>query len=333
MKLTFEQYESHFRGLFKVIRSTQYTEAVTHRVWDAYEEQGIKKPDNFEDIVYGQQPFRTLFDDVVVFCREHYGLKGSQPVLLTGLTQEVTAYTLRTMDDRIVVVLDEFFHLLINTLCTTSLMRVYTKPTDDDALFLYKFSLNTLQTFFGSRTFSRDGDAYMKIIARDYEVAKWASYVELAIIVFIYCHEIAHQILGHTAERRYFAVLSSAGEHQVAYDHYSIKKEYEADAMGYEMFLSIVQDHRSLSYGAAHPAIDRMPLVFFELLELINYYKKHQLTYEISETTHPLPEKRKAALAQYESKCSDEGMEFHQAMTMGLRYFLLKMSEINRLAI
>lgn len=105
---------------------------------------------------------------------------------------------------------------------------------------------------------------------------------------FVICHEIAHIISGHLTETKQLSMAASVSEsvREQAVPHvytHSQVQEFEADYVGYQLYLQVIQDHPILS---AFNMTELFLTECFHIFHLMHLVESNIPTYQ-SVTTHP----------------------------------------------
>jgi hypothetical protein len=125
----------------------------------------------------------------------------------------------------------------------------------------------------------------LEIITEMDNSTRFASLMSRAMYSFLLCHEIAHIALNHNDE--------------------SWINEFNADALGYEIFSSAIRNRKNLKHLELFDGLARAPLALFELFDLINFFKSTILEINSVSSSHPNPLLRKAALLEQYNLGSD----------------------------
>ena len=316
-----EDYVRLIRSLSPTGGNSATAVRAANNAWDAWERAGVSRGADTSEIIANPDPvFLSYFDDIVLAN----ALDKSNIHYCYAKTGDLNAFACTTRNGDYVIVFDSEFQQFIHSIVITSIVCVYSKPTDAQVEFYFRYLLNEIATFKRFKHANRvTPDDFTAIITRDYDLTMVGSYCGSAIYAFIICHELSHNTMGHTRKHRMQAIAGHNGTAaSVSANDTSHIEEYEADSMGFQYYCEVVKQHSTLPNLRINTQFLSMPLVFFRLLEVV------EQLFPVSRTTHPAPASRHAKIqTQKEIAGMHEDTEFHDALLELLEGFASWCSE------
>lgn len=317
---TGKDYQQYLNNVFGTSKLNSKAIDLTKAIWGKWEEQGTSQPNNIEEIASDPlKTYREYYHDILTACSIENIEKDSVYFSLLPL-KNLNAYANTTTNQDKIIVFDEELLTFFTAFIIAVMVAVYTDTTDDEVDFFDNFILNRLDDFY-HRTKSRTNESNKKytqdftaIIERDYYFTQVGSYFSMAFTVFIICHELSHHILGHSVQKRMFAFPEGNGEAiNIPINNPSINEEFEADSHAYKLYLELIKNRDKIKVAQLTDAFNRAPLVFFELMDIVQTYAEYRSGKAHCSDSHPPPQQRKEQLIkQYESNLHDYGKEFYK---------------------
>ena len=317
---TGQDYLNHLNRIFGKSKTHPDALDLTLQTWKKWEKQGTSQPDNVREIVDDPlQTYRVYYQDILTAC--HIENISPDSVFFSLLPlRNLNAYANTTANKDKVIVFDEDLITFFTAFIIAVMVAVYTDTSDDEVEFFDNFILARLEDFDNrakSRTEESNKkytDDFMKIIERDYYFTQVGSYFSMAFTVFIICHELSHHILGHSTKKRVFAIPENNGESiEIPVNSPSIKEEFEADTHAYKLYLELIENRDKIEVAQLTDAFNRAPLVFFELMDIVQTYSENKTGQPYNSESHPHPQQRKERLInQYDSGLHHFGEEFYK---------------------
>jgi hypothetical protein len=153
----------------------------------------------------------------------------------------------------------------------------------------------------------------MEVIGKNEHSTKFACFMARAMYTYILCHEIAHAVINYKGEK-------------------SLQNEFDADALGYEIFYSLILNSDNLKHLEFFPGLRRAPIALFDIFDLIDYFKREILDNYTVDTSHPAPFLRKAALLeQFDFGDDEESFNLYLVIServSALKYYIYKNREV-----
>jgi len=317
---TGQDYLRYLEEVFGV--STPHPDALkfTKEAWNKWEKQGTSQPNNIQEIASDPlHTYRIYYQDILIACPIENIKPDSVYFSLLPL-KNLNAYANTTTNQDKVIVFDEDLITFFTAFIIAVMIAVYTDTTDLEVEFFDRFILARLEDFYSltkSRTEASNKqytEDFMKIIERDYYFTQVGSYFSMAFTVFIICHELSHHILGHSTKKRAFAIPENNGESiEIPINSPSIKEEFEADSYAYKLYLELIKNRDKIKVAQLTEAFNRAPLVFFELMDIVQTYAEYKTGQSFKSDSHPHPQQRKERLMnQYDSGLHHFGEEFYK---------------------
>ena len=317
---TGQDYLSYLTSVFGASKLNPEAVELTKATWEKWEKQGTSQPNNIQEIASDPlQTYRVYYQDILTACHIENINPDSVYFSLLPL-KNLNAYANTTLNQDKVIVFDEELITFFTAFIIAVIVAVYTDTSDDEVEFFDEFILNSLDDFF-SRTKSRTKDSnkkhtqdFMGIIERDYYFTQVGSYFSMAFTVFIICHELSHHILGHSTKKRVFAIPENNGESiEIPVNSPSINEEFEADTHAYKLYLELIENRDRIEVAQLSDAFNRAPLVFFELMDIVQTYSEYKTGESYRSDSHPHPQQRKERLIKkYDSGLHHYGEEFYK---------------------
>ena len=317
---TGKDYQQYLKNIFGTSKLHPKAIGLTKITWEKWEKQGTSQPNNIDEIASDPlKTYRVYYQDILTACSIENIEQGSVYFSLLPL-KNLNAYANTTINQDKVIVFDEELITFFTAFVIAVMVAVYTETTDDEVEFFDDFILDRLNDFY-LRTKSRTKESnkkhtqdFMDIIERDYYFTQVGSYFSMAFTVFIICHELSHHILGHSVEKRMFAFPDVNGESiNIPINNPSINEEFEADSHAYKLYLELIKNRDKIDVAQLTDAFNRAPLVFFELMDIVQTYAEYKTGQPYKSDSHPHPQQRKERLInQYESGLHHYGEEFYQ---------------------
>ncbi|TAN68129.1 MAG: hypothetical protein EPN17_09815 [Methylobacter sp.] len=283
---------------------------LANAAWDSWEKQGVSRGKDTDDVIH--QPhliFKKYYLDIV----KANNLKNKNVHFCLARTKELNAYANTTKNGDYVVVFDSELYTFINDVIITCIVCVYSHPSDDEVDFYFSHVYDLFLQFKGftiKKSSEEQGDDFVKIITKDYDLTMLGSYCGAAIYAFIICHELGHHILGHTKKGKVKkAIFSENTEVSIGFNKTSIEEEFEADEIGFHLYTNISKEYENLKDLKLNNQFISVPLIFFKLLEILNIIRKS------SGESHPEPNLRYMRLEQIKKTLNiEEDTEFYEAL-------------------
>lgn len=186
----------------------------------------------------------------------------------------------------------------------------------DEAIKVYKRHMVALIDIFVYRKKNSGLDkVILEAIGKNDHSTKFACFMGRAMYTYMLCHEVAHAVLQH--------------EERVDY-----QQEFDADALGYEIFYCLILNCNDLQYLEFFPGLRRAPLALFDIFDLVEYFKKEILEQCEEKTHHPFPYLRKAHLLDsFDFGDDEESFDLYLVISeqvSALKYYIYKHKEIMR---
>lgn len=183
----------------------------------------------------------------------------------------------------------------------------------------YKRALIAIIDIFACRCrYVRIDEIVLDVMTKNEHITKFACFMSRAMYTFLLCHEIAHIVKKHGN----------------VVDGNSIKNEFEADSVGYEIFNSLIKnadEHKHLEF---FPGLQRAPLALFEIFDLVDYFRKEILDDEAQDINHPPSYLRKAALLEgFDFGDDKESFDLYLVVServSSLKYYIYKNRDMMR---
>lgn len=309
------------------IRPSATSLRVTRDLWARYEKQGIAPPANVAEIVaHSHKIIRFMYESIIRFVADRSGFPHDAVSLFTAVDEGTySASVTITREDGIYIILDELLPLFLQSACTASIFAAFELPDDDE-----KAAANEPMTEAELITHSYDlfSDAISHFVRRSPlpvwqspereagllglleqspSFAVWGHRLADAAMAFILCHELAHFTEGH---------LDTTEPWERHRD-----QEFEADAVGFASFRALMNDDvLPLSLSISH--LDRAPIAFFRLLEVVHEIERRATGSPRTYTTHPPPSDRLShLLSSAEGDLSEHGHESDTALKRMITLF------------
>lgn len=155
----------------------------------------------------------------------------------------------------------------------------------------------------------------LEAIGKNDHSTEYACYMARAMYTYILCHEIAHVVLEHEEKRDY-------------------QQEFEADALGYEIFNWLILNSEELEYLEFFEGLRRAPLAVFDIFDLVEYFKNIILEEREANLYHPAPYLRKAHLLdKFDFGDDEESFNLYLVISeqvSALKYYIYKYKDTMR---
>lgn len=149
---------------------------------------------------------------------------------------------------------------------------------------------------------------YSRMALLDQDLGVLADGLATNVMAWGVYHECSHALLGHAGRQGRMALYGDAGQSEAPALHWQVEAEFEADQLGFELFLDLVgmrYDLRQLATGAQ---VDRAPISFFRLLDAVYRLRERIAGARPLANTHPVPLQRKQRLLdRHAGRLSAEG--------------------------
>lgn len=190
----------------------------------------------------------------------------------------------------------------------------YTEKDED--IKVYKRHMVALIDIFVCRKKNSGIDnVILEAIGKNDHSTKFACFMARAMYTYMLCHEVAHAALCH--------------EEKIDY-----QQEFDADALGYELFYCLILNWDELKYLEFFPGLRRAPLALFDIFDLVEYFKREILEESEENPYHPLPYLRKAHLLDsFDFGDDEESFNLYLVISeqvSALKYYIYKHKETMR---
>lgn len=304
--------------------------------WQTWENQGMSQPQNVIDVA--SDPFATYqayFDDILTAC-DLAEIDASLVYFSLIRIKNLNAYANTMPNTDRVIVFDENLISFFTAFIITAMVSVYSQSSKVDIKQLDDFIISNLSSFYHETTakIQQEKDTFasdfMQIIKRDYKLTEIGCYFSMAFTVFIICHELSHHILGHAEDKRLYMVKNTQGEQcSIPLNTPAHQEEFDADAYGYQLFLDLIEKVDQVQSAKLSQAFNRAPLIFFEIIDIVQLFAQQQGIHQQGSDTHPEAMERKKRLTEYyEERLHPDGIALYQGFmkfSKHIKGMLLKM--------
>lgn len=293
------------------------------KTWGEWARQGTSEPDNMEEVASDPYAiFCSYFDDIMKAC-EIKEISPERVYFALIRIKNLNAFANTLPNDDKVIVFDDNLIAFFTAFIITTMLAVYSDPTEQETKELEIFLLSTLNAFHDKEQSQEEyeiyADQFMKMIEKDYELTKIGCYFGMAFTVFVICHELSHHILGHAEEKeKYFvpqnnqAIDSQTETATVSFNTPAYQEEFEADDHGYQLFLELIDKVDQVESAKLSQAFNHSPLMFFEIIEVVDLFARYKGFKNQQSDTHPQPMVRKEyLLSRYKNKLHPDGDELY----------------------
>jgi len=309
----------HINSLYDTLYISERTNRYVLDAWATWEEQGQKKPVDLVDTINNPNKLLELYYRDILSVFKHTGnRKFIKPFFVFASIRNMNAHAVRADNNDLVIIMDLHLERFFIDFAITTMVCAYSKPNNLEIDYYYNHIIRSFGIFSDDPDkLSREADeSFLKILQKDYDLAEWGAYISRAMIFFILCHEISHHILGHTSKSENMPVYINSGNSQsIKYDQKSIIQEFEADEMGYEYYFKLIDNFGKLEWARVNDQLDRVPLLFFEILDFYHCFREIKENRKILHITHPSPKLRKDKLhKKYNSKMTENGVGIYEGL-------------------
>jgi hypothetical protein len=212
-----------------------------------------------------------------------------------------------------IIFADELMPIFLTNISCGAFYMSATNSQIQDKKRLNRLLVTIIDVFVCRHKDNAAADLFTVITENDHST-KFACFMQRAMYSFILCHEIAHIALQHSGS--------------------SLINEFDADALGYEIFYSTILNADNLKYLEFFISLRRAPLALFDILDVVKYYQRVILDKEDNDTSHPEPILRKAALLDQfdfgdDEECFNLYLVISERMT-ALKYYIYKYKDVMR---
>lgn len=294
--------EEYFNLLAQVYPSEMSKEGLNpvREIWDAFDKNGIKKPDNLASLYYNSTNYYyQAFDKLKPVIKEAH-LYESTRIGLFSLGH-FNACSETTENGDYVITIDQNFVGFFFSLFNALFVLAYGKTSEQERKNVIRFIEHQ---FRGRRDpdYVSDQAGYfhrfsIELVKRDYELSLWSGISVAATLLFILGHELGHHALGHTTTGKLH--FYNQQNQSLSVDTFTQQKELEADAYGYRLFLDrvLLPDVGNTPYIPVDFA--GMPLLMFRITHLANVFYKSQGLSELSKGEYPAEMERLSKLETF----------------------------------
>ena len=317
---TAEDFIAYLDDIYGRTITSRKTVSDVDETWNEWDAQGTSKPTNMEEVASAPyETFRSYFDDIMQAC-EVSEVDSDTVFFALIRIKNLNAFANTMPNADKVIVFDDNLIAFFTAFIITAMQAVYSDPTEQEAEELEGFLFSTLNTFHGKEQTQEENEAYvnqfMKIIQKDYKLTEIGSYFSMAFTVFIICHELSHHILGHAEDKRMYLVPKAKQknkESHIPFNTPAYKEEFEADEYGYKLFLELIDKVDQVESAKLSQAFNRAPLLFFEIIEIVQLFGRNKDFYQQKSDTHPDPmERKKYLLSLYDKQLDTNGEELYK---------------------
>ena len=211
--------------------------------------------------------------------------------------------------------------LMLSFLTEFSLFAFYismentAKAAKDDLRQYKRYMVAAIDIFACRKKNSGIDEVFLEVVGKNEHSAKFACFMSRAMYTFMLCHEVAHTVLNQSADS-------------------SFQSEFDADALGYELFYSLISNSDKLNYLEFFQGLCRAPLALFDIFDLVDYFKREILDEFVEDPKHPAPFLRKAALLdQFDFGDDEESFNLYLVLSeqvSSLKYYIHKYKDVMR---
>jgi len=210
-----------------------------------------------------------------------------------------------------IIFADELMLMFLNSFSCGAFYMSMKASTIKDRKALNRM-LVSLIDIFACRNKDNIAQDLLTIFTENDHSTKFACFMARAMYSFLLCHEIAHLALQHS--------------------NVSWENEFDADALGYEIFYSAILNHENLKHLEFFDSLRRAPLALFDILDTLEYFKSVIHDHKGSPLTHPEPSLRKAALLdQFDFGDNEECFNLYLVISeraAALKYYIHKYRDV-----
>ncbi len=332
---TAQEFIDDLNEIYGISAVNERTVMDVNETWDEWDQQGTSKPDNMQEVASDPYAiFRSYFDDIMQACEISEIPPESIYFSLTPIKNlNAFANTMPNADK--VIVFDNNLIAFFTAFIITTLLAVYSDPSAEETEELESFLFSTLNTFHQKEQSQQENEIYAKqfmtIIKRNYELTKIGSYFAMAFTIFVICHELSHHILGHSEEKRMYLTPQKNQETKAPSIHFNTpayQEEFQADEHGYKLFLELIEKVDQVESAKLSQAFNHAPLMFFEIIEIVQLFAHSKGVSPQESDTHPQPmERKKYLLSRYKKTLNSEGEELYTGFMGFIDYIKTQLTQ------
>jgi len=299
-------------------KSSNETIQLANNAWDEWEKQNVTKPKNTEEVITEHLDiFHKYHADIASVGDKLHGYDSGATTFFILPWNELNACAVTLLNGEKVILLDTRLISFLNELAILVVVSTCCSKSEKDVVFYENYFFKLLDNYLTKpkelNTRSSTND-FVSIIKKDYELTEMGAYCASAFLTYILCHEISHHILGHSEHKIEVSLLNMMeADDVIEINAPLINQEYEADMYGYDIFLEVIKKRSKLQTIKLSEEFDLMPLIFFELIDLLNTYALKQGMASHDAKTHPNPLDRKKRLKKHIDITGEvKGNEFYE---------------------
>lgn len=294
-------------------------------VWQAWEKQGVSKPSNnkdFDTAIHNPLDLtQQYFNDIIISSKNLRNYDPKKTIFHIFPWSEFNAAANTLIDDERVILFDSSLTSFFNAISIIIMQCVYSHPSAQQAEFYETMVLSEFDKFIHKKVPVSTKDRhqfatnFQKIVMQDYDLTYAGASCAVALDCFVLCHEIAHFVLEHSQKKHCLNYALSNGK-SVSFEIDSInqRQEFEADEYGYQLFLQLIENNQKTKRVKLSESYQLMPLIFFEIIDLVFAYARSKNINFYEKNTHPAPLERKEKLINFiDGKHHPFANEFYEA--------------------
>ena len=255
-----QKYKEYEKALFEHIKNNDFN-MFDKKLADARAEKGYfyMEQNFFSDLHFIAKKYIKDLPDMIFLPRRYFDFVTSREVI----------------DGKNIIIADELVNMFLTWFSCLAFYASMNTDEPKDKKALSRMFIGVIDTLV-CRNVDDCVDGMLEIVTKYDNSTKFACLMSRAMYSFNLCHEIAHVALGHSDNSRI--------------------NEFDADALGYEIFYSTILNHDILKHLEFFGGLRRAPLALFDILDVVEYYKLEILNQSSDYKIHPEPFLRKAAL-------------------------------------
>jgi hypothetical protein len=288
-KQQIENIKQDFYDIYKVLTPSDNSIGLTKSLWDGWEKLDFTRP-NVDDVAANTIKRDKQFFYEIIKIAEKVEKKDINIEYCPFIVGDYGLSILDATDGDLVLTDESFFGVLF-FLMIVFMFDAYGFIKDEERGSVASFVNKLVDKYINHEAFDGSGDNITPfLMEKDYETTEFAIYFFQSMKIFLIAHEISHHILGHTKE--------------TATDKRSKIDEFEADKLGYKIFLETMNTtDDSIDVAYCKYRFEFAPLFLFDLCDRFDELKGKRAT---DSRTHPVPRERKENLLKhYEIKDPD----------------------------
>jgi len=290
--MTLNEANDYYGKLYKILKPDRMSVKTASDLWDKWETDDFKRPD-IQKIADKDDFDEKFFSEIVDFIGEDNEKIKYLPFLLKDYN-----YHAFSASDGYIVLCDEILDALLYfvvMVCTFLANNNYSRKEKKDIENYLRTGIKKSYIQYEPVGFLFDS-YYIDLIKSSYEISEMGTYLANAIRAFMFCHELGHHVLGHTALKEKHIIKMKNEEYSCELDKTSIHDEYAADDYAFDKYIKLMDVDENRYYTFFKYRFEYAPLLFFDICNALDKLTAIINGEKVQYTKHPNPHKRRNKL-------------------------------------